>query len=333
VLPSVSDPTSGGGPVLQDERYRAHRAVRELLERLAASRPFVLTLDDVHWADAASVELLTALLRSPPDSAVLVVMAARPRQGPDRLATALERADRHGGLARLELGALPREAAGELLGDEVGRERADELYEEAGGNPFDLQQLARSHGSGGAGRSPLAGAALEAVGVPAPVIASLAEELGLLSADTRRVLRGAAVSGDPFEPDLAAGAAGVDDAAAMEALDELLDLGLVRRTDVPRRFRFRHPLVRRAVYEGVPGGWLLGAHERCAQVLAERGAPAAARAHHVEFGARHGDMAAVAVLTDAGTAAILRAPAGAARAPPHATGGRRRRRAGRAHGA
>jgi len=313
VLPSLSEPAAGGGPVLQDERYRAHRAVRELLERLAARQPLVLALDDVHWADAASVELLVALLRSPPDAAVVVVMAARPRQLPDRLATALERADRHGSLARVELGGLPREAAAELLGDDVGRERTDALYEEAGGNPFYLQQLARSHGADGAKRSPLVGAALEAVGVPAPVIASLAEELGLLSADTRRVLCGAAVSGDPFEPDLAAAAAGADDATAMDAFDELLDLGLVRATDVPRRFRFRHPLVRRAVYESAPGGWVLGAHERCAQVLAERGAPVASRAHHVEFAARYGDMAAVAVLTEAGTAAILRAPASAAR--------------------
>ena len=133
--------------------------MRELLERLAARRPLVLVLDDVHWADAASVELLAALLRSPPDAAVLLVLAARPRQWPDRLATALERADRHGGLTRLELGGLPREAAGELLGDGVGRERADALYEEAGGNPFYLQQLARSHGAARRARR-LAGAAL-----------------------------------------------------------------------------------------------------------------------------------------------------------------------------
>ena len=128
------------------------------------------------------------------------------------------------------------------------------------------------------------------------------------------MLRGAAVAGDPFEPDLAAAAAGADDGDGDgRRSTSCSTLGLVRRTDVPRRFRFRHPLVRRAVYESAPGGWLLGAHERCARVLAERGAPAAARAHHVEFAARHGDLAAVAVLTEAGTAAILRAPASAAR--------------------
>ena len=86
MLPSLADLAAASGPVLQDERYRAHRAVRELLERLALRRPLVLVLDDVHWADPASVELLAALLRRPPDAAVLLVMAGRPRQLPERLA-------------------------------------------------------------------------------------------------------------------------------------------------------------------------------------------------------------------------------------------------------
>jgi len=221
VMPSLADLASDGPPVVQDERYRAHRAVRDLLERLAVRGPLVLVLDDVHWADAASVELLTALLRSPPDAAVLVVMAARPRQRPERLVRALERADRHGDITHIGLTGLDRDAAGELLGEGVARARRDALYEEAGGNPFYLQQLARSHGTDGA-RSPSEAGALEAVGVPAAVIASLTEELALLSDGTLRVLRGAAVAGDPFETDLAAAAAGAEETATMEALDELL---------------------------------------------------------------------------------------------------------------
>ena len=126
------------------------------------------------------------------------------------------------------------------------------------------------------------------------------------------VLEGAAVAGDPFEPELAAAAAERSEASAMDAIDELLELDLVRETDVPRRFRFRHPLVRRAVYEATPGGWRLGAHERCAQALAARGASAAARAHHVERSAREGDTEAVAVLREAGEGAVHLAPASAA---------------------
>jgi ATP/maltotriose-dependent transcriptional regulator MalT len=66
------------------------------------------------------------------------------------------------------------------------------------------------------------------------------------------------------------------------------------------------------VYEAAPGGWLLGAHERCARELARRGASPAVRAHHVEHAATVGDAAAVALLVDAGAAAASRAPESAA---------------------
>jgi len=78
----------------------------------------------------------------------------------------------------------------------------------------------------------------------------LAEELTLLSHGARLVLEGAAVVGHPFEPELAAAAAATTEGSALKAIDELLKLDLVRQTDVPRRFRFRHPLIRRAVYLG-----------------------------------------------------------------------------------
>src|SRR5918995_7342116 len=70
VLPALSRFGPARETAFQHERYRSHRAVRELLERLTASGPLVLVLDDLHWADAGSVELLGALLRRPPDAAV-----------------------------------------------------------------------------------------------------------------------------------------------------------------------------------------------------------------------------------------------------------------------
>ena len=313
VLPSMSEFAGSGEAALQDERYRSHRAVRDLLERLAATKPVVLVLDDLHWADSASIELLSALLRRPPSAAVLMALGARPRQLPERLGAALERAHRAGSLTRLELGRLEREDAGRLLGEDVDAALADSLYEESGGNPFFLEQLARAPHP--VGTSPAQGPALNLAGIEVPpaVAAALTEELGLLSKPTRALLDGAAVAGDPFEPELAAAAAGADEQTATQALDELLARDLIRATDVPRRFRFRHPLVRRTVYETAPGGWRLDAHERCAAALEERGASPVARAHHVEHAARHGDAAALAVLRDAGLASRLRAPASASR--------------------
>src|SRR5215468_10341513 len=74
--------------------------------QLAADRPLVLVLDDFHWADSASGELLGALLRRPPAAPVLLALAVRPRQMPERLAAALERAHREGLLTRIMLRAL-----------------------------------------------------------------------------------------------------------------------------------------------------------------------------------------------------------------------------------
>jgi DNA-binding NarL/FixJ family response regulator len=305
VFPSLSG-LATGNVTLQHERYRSHRAVRALFEHLAQTRPFVLVLDDFHWADSASVELLGALLRRPPAAGVLMALAVRPRQMPERLSIALERVQRAAPLTRIELGALTPLEARQLVG-----ERVDVLYDESGGNPFYLEQLARSLGRNG-GASPVPEISLSGIEVPSAVAASLSQELALLSDGARRVLEGAAVAGDPFEPELAAAAAETSEAAAMDAVDELLQLDLVRNTDVPRRFRFRHPLVRRAVYEATLGGWRIGAHERCAEALEARGATASARAHHVERSAREGDVEAAAVLREAGEEAVRLAPASAA---------------------
>ena len=298
--------------IVRHERYRSHRAVRELLERLTAERSLVLILDDLHWADAASIDLVCALLRRPPDAAVLLAMAVRPQQMPELLSAALERARRSGTLARLDVRALTRSDADQLLGEAIGATTATALYEDSGGNPFYLEQLARSLNHDGARTARAREPVPMGLDVPSAVSSALAEELALLTADSRRVLEAAAVAGDSFDPELAAAAAPVDEASALVAVDELLRLDLVRQTDVPRRFRFRHPLVRRAVYEAAPAAWRLGAHERAAALLARRGASAAERAHHVERAGKPGDEAAVAVLRAAGEAAAHRAPASAA---------------------
>jgi ATP/maltotriose-dependent transcriptional regulator MalT len=311
VFPSLSR-FAAGRAVFPHERYRTHRAVCGLLERLTATRPLALVLDDVHWADSASVDLLGALLRKPPDAAVLIALAVRPRQMAERLSGALERAYRAGALDRLELGAFTRGEAREFLGEAVDDAASIDLYDESGGNPFYLEQLARTFGRAPEGTATAPEPSPEGLEVPPAVASALAEELALLSDSARLVLEGAAVAGDPFEPELAAAATSIPEGSALEALDELLALDLIRQTDVPRRFRFRHPLVRRAVYESAPSGWRLDAHERCAAALTALGASAAERAHHVERSARRGDSAAIAILREAGEAAVQRAPASAA---------------------
>jgi DNA-binding CsgD family transcriptional regulator len=312
VFPSFPDPGRGNVSGVQGERYRTNRAARELLERLAATKPMVLILDDFHWADAASIDLVSSLLSRPPAAAVLLVLGARPTPGPSRLTNALERALRAGEMARVELHPLTSDEAAALLGVERPDPSTAALYADSGGNPFYLEQLARAPHQAPPD-SPNRDLSVPSVHVPPMVAAAMMEELSLLNSSSRRVLEGASVVGDPFEPELAAAAADVSEEQAIEAIDELLVAELVRPTTVPRRFRFRHPIVRRAVYEAAPGGWRLTAHRRAAEALASRGATAAARAHHIDVSAKVGDAAAVSTLTAAGRQSAQRAPATAAR--------------------
>jgi DNA-binding NarL/FixJ family response regulator len=288
--------------LVAEERYRVHRAVRALLERLAGNGAVVAVLDDLHWSDDASVELIGALLRRGPAAPVLLALAYRRGQGPERLRAALSTP----AVQRLTLGELSEDAATELLSD-LDQRAARDLFRHAGGNPFYLEQLARVAPADGDGGDEMSD------GIPAAVAASLAEELSVLGTTERALLDGAAIAGEPFDPDVAAAIAEVDEAQALAALDDLLARGVVRPTAVPRRFVFRHPLVRSAVYESTRGGWRLAAHGRAADALAARGALPAERAHHVEQAARPCDEEAIALLVEAGETTAPRAPAAAAR--------------------
>ena len=287
-LPAVARATAVA-PAVAVERHRVARAVRGLLARLSAASPVTLLLDDVHWADPASADVIALLLHRPPDGAVLLAVAARSGRAP-ALEARLETAARHRAGEVVEVGPLSRDAADALMAGVASTARA-RLYAESGGNPFYLEELVRA-GSVAPGGSRPAGAP----GVPRAVMAALADEIAGLDGEARLIAQAGAVAGDPFDPVIAAAVAGVEESVALAAVDSLLVVDLVRLTEHPRRFRFRHPLVRRAVYESGGGGWRLAAHARAAAALAARGATPAERAHHVERAAHVGDMDAVELL-------------------------------------
>ena len=290
-----------GGATAPD-RHAVHRALRALCERLAVRRPLVVCLDDVHWADPASAEALAALVRRPPAGRMLLAIAARRGGLAGPLAAALADAGRVGVATRLALAPLTEGEAAEL----IGAEAATAFYGTAGGNPFYLEQLART------GTAAVAGPGGGAV-VPAAVTAALAAELARLPSDARRLLDAGAVLGDPFGVALAAEVAELPEAEALAVVDELVAAGIVRAAASPGRFAFRHPIVRTAAYAATGDGWRIGAHTRAARVLERRGAGVVERAHHLEQSAAPGDEAALAVLAEAAAGLQSPAPAVAAR--------------------
>src|SRR5262249_43679856 len=134
--------TDGVAPVLHGraqggvDRFGLHRATSALLTHLGGRGPVLLVLDDLHWADPASVALLAHLIRPPVPAPVLVVVARRSQQSPVPLAAALARGVEAGTVIAHDLGPLPADACAEHLGACLPPKEFDALYAASEGNPL-----------------------------------------------------------------------------------------------------------------------------------------------------------------------------------------------------
>ena len=273
MLPSMRAPAGRAAADTAAERFRYHRALRALLDDVAGGRPFLLAVDDLQWADEGSFEWLLHLVRRPPRSPAALVLAARPGPAALELVAAAREDGEH-----LPLAPLSRDASLAVLDALGDRALAERLAAEAGGNPLFLRELGRAVARGTAE-------------LPATIAAAIQQEVADLDEGARELLAAAAVAGDPFDDDVAAAAAGVGPHAAGAALDAVVRADIVRPGAAGRSFAFRHPLVRRAVYDGLAAARRLELHAALAAELGRRGAPPLVRAPHVERSARRGTPA------------------------------------------
>jgi DNA-binding NarL/FixJ family response regulator len=305
-FPAMRPLASGDSPApAPEDRIRVYGAARELLGSLAPGKTVLITLDDLHWSDRASLELIGHLLRRPPRAKVMIVFSYRTRRLDSSVMAEIRAAADAGSLGLQRLAPLEPEDAGALL---EGNPRTAEILEQSGGNPFYILELSRAEPV-----ASLVGDGGGFDGVPEAIGIAIDRELGALSADGRALANASAVVGDPFSLDLSIGAAGLEPGDGLTALDELAGSDLIRSTDVPRRFQFRHPLVRSAVYDAVPEGTRLAIHSLCAELLRDGREGLAVRAHHVEQSAQFGELEAVELLRDAALGSAARAPASAVR--------------------
>jgi DNA-binding CsgD family transcriptional regulator len=243
-----------------------------LVTEQCAAQPTILVIDDLQWADQASITLWGRLARTARQMPLLLVGTMRPvPQRNDLLA--LRRA--MGGPARLQLTGLTEEAVAELVAALVGGRPDEELLRlaaGASGNPLYVTELvAALSRSSGVAITGTGAAELTTGSAPGSLSAAIADRLGFVPAPVREVLRAAALLGVDFAvPDLAI-VLGRSVADLVPAIDEACAAGVL--TESGSGLGFRHPLIRAALYEEIQAPVRAAWHRDAGRALAKAGAP------------------------------------------------------------
>jgi DNA-binding CsgD family transcriptional regulator len=266
VVPELREryPEAAPAPSLgsREEQFRLHDAVARVLAE--SDRTVLVVLDDLQWADRATLELLLAVARS--SAGVLVVATMRDEELADALVGCLAELTRERLLQRLDIGRLSEDESSRLVERLVGGSAAPPLaaaiYEQAQGNPFFTEELAR-HASASGG---------EELSIPDSVRLAVAAHVRRLSQDAARVLGVAAVFTRPFEFRALQALAELPEDTVLDALDEALAAGLlaVARAEA-ESYEFGHHLVRQSLYEELNPSRRARLHRRAAHALEQLG--------------------------------------------------------------
>ena len=275
---------------------------------LAAERPLLLAVDDLHWCDRPSLRFLAYLARRLDGAPILVAATLRSNEPPTDAALVGEIVHDPATLP-LRPGPLSAGAVRALVRDRLGAE-ADEpfcaaCHDATGGNPLLLRQLLRALEAEGVRPDAGQAATVRAIG-PRAVSSTVLLRLARLSDDARAVARAAAVLGESAALQPIAVLAGRDERAAAAATGELIRAEILR-PDPP--LGFVHPLVRDAVYHEVPPAERELEHERAAQVLRDAGSGDEHVAAQLLVAPRRGAPWVVALLERAGGAALRKGAA------------------------
>ncbi|MGW0909544.1 helix-turn-helix transcriptional regulator [Streptomyces sp. NPDC002853] len=284
-----------------DGRARLFELTVRLLERLSTDRTLVVALEDLHWADRSTRELLSYLLRALTDSRLLIVATYRAddlhRRHP--LRPALAEYERLRTVTRLDLPRFERTEVRRQLaainGETPSEQLLDRVFARSEGNAFFVEELARSILGGSPG------------GLSDSLRDLLLVRVEALPEEVQRVVRIAAEGGSAVEFRLLAAVTGLAEDALIETLRTAVGAAVLQPSDEGESFRFRHALMR----EAVAGDLLPGERSRLSRRYAEeleadptlvRSEERAGRLAGYWFDARDPAKALPAVLAAAGAA-------------------------------
>jgi len=275
LLPTLGGP--GGGPPGQAAQLRLFEVLLGLLGRLSEQAPVLLVVEDLHWADRSTRDLLAFLVRNLRRERVLLVVTYRSDQTQRAgLGPYLAELDRGGLVERRELPCLHRDQVvaqlSGILGAAPSADLADGIFARSEGNPFFTEEL-------------LQAAQMGSAGLPTTLRDLLMGRVEALSEPARHVLRVAAVAGRRVPHRLLAAVAALAEEQLTEALREAVAHQLLVVRAGEDGYGFRHALLQETVYADVLPGERARLHAGYARALSERpgaavgvGSPAVAAA-------------------------------------------------------
>ncbi|MGI5380861.1 AAA family ATPase [Streptomyces sp. CA-251387] len=281
-----------------------------LTANLCQKEPLVLLIDDVHWADTASLRFLAHLQPRLEELAVLVVISLRPDE-PEAPAELLGRITTDHTCALLHPRALSEQAASEIVHRALGPEAEEEFVgaccRASGGSPLLLHEEVRAISEEGIAPTAANARIVEEVGARA-LSSRVALHLGRLPAEHLAMAGAAALLGEDSELMQAAAVAGIETHEAFAAAAQLAKLGLLEIADaVPNpKVRFSHPLIRAAIYQNIDPVLRNDKHRHIASLLVEQKVDPERAAAHLLRTSPVGEQWVIAALHAASRTALAR---------------------------
>ncbi|HEV7753351.1 MAG TPA: AAA family ATPase [Baekduia sp.] len=284
---------------LTETPYWMLHELQGALEAAASQSPLVVMLDDVQWADTATLMALGTLPSWLDGTAILWILTARRGEGRAHVQDALARMGRDGA-HRLEIGPLSEEAVAAIVADRLAAPPDAPLLELAGqalGSPFLLLELLDGLREEGCLRTEQGRVVLVDERLPRRLTDSMRQRLDRLPDDTAQAVRVASVLGHRFRVAHLAAMLGRSPSALVVPVEEALSTDLlVAEGD---QLRFRHDLLRQAVRETLRPSVLRALRGQAAAVMLESGAAAVEVAQYLGESAEIGDREAIARLREA----------------------------------
>ncbi|WP_082952622.1 helix-turn-helix transcriptional regulator [Mycolicibacter sinensis] len=300
-----ADPPVGDAEALRrlgssaDLRYWVVRDLQAAIHQAASRTPLTIVLEDIHWADNATLLALRSLAAARPDAPVLWVLTARTGAGGPAVRETLSALE-HEDATFLRLTAVTPDAVVDIVQDTV-RANADaslvSLADKAHGNPFLLTELLR--GLDEEGRLDVTGGCAVATGdtLPRRLSDSMQQRLDQLSDPASQVVRVAPVLPDRFSVRLLAAMLDRQPVSLLSALEEAVRADLI--VEDGEQLRFRHDLLREATRQALPQSLRRAMERQSASLMLRIGASPAEVATQLARSAEPGDREAIETLRQA----------------------------------